>query len=96
MVSYCRITEGDVYLYLDVSGYLHCQGCSMADKDFTSFHAYSTVDMILHLKEHEAAGNYIPSHVYDDLIMDHKENMQFIREKSFEDMKRIVSEHGLS
>jgi hypothetical protein len=68
----------------------------MADKGFRSFHAYSTVDMILHLKEHEAAGNYIPSHVYDDLIRDHKSNMQYIREKAFEDMRRIVQENGLS
>ena len=96
MVSYCRITEGDVYLYLDVSGYLHCQGCSMADKGFRSFHAYSTVDMILHLKEHEAAGNYIPSHVYDDLIRDHKENMQFIRETAFEQLRKLEEEHGVS
>ena len=95
-MAYCRMLEGDVYLYMDVSGYLNCQGCGLVEKGVHSFHAYSTVDMILHLKEHEAAGNYIPSHVYDDLITDHKRNTQYIREKAFEDMRKIVSEHELS
>jgi len=33
-MSYCRFIEGDVYVFLDVGGYLNCCGCILQEREW--------------------------------------------------------------
>lgn len=80
-MSYCRFLEGDVYVYLSVGGYLECCACSLMEEEVFSFTAKNTGDMVKHLWEHQNKGHYVPEHTFDDLWLDHEENMEFINEQ---------------
>jgi hypothetical protein len=74
-MSYARFLEADVYVYMHVSGWLECSMCHLVKhQDEISFKAYDTDTMIAHLKKHIALKDYVPDHVFDDLIADDKEN----------------------
>lgn len=72
-MSYSRFgAEGsDVYVYMDVGGYLCCCACSLGP---SSFHADGTQAMVDHLAEHVAAGHSVPAHVVPEVWADDVEN----------------------
>ena len=79
-MSYSRFIEADVYVYLDVGGYLTCCACDIIETQdvWGNFRAYDTETMIVHLKEHRKRGDYVPNETIERLWEDHKENMEFI------------------
>lgn len=73
-MSYARWSEGDVYVYEDVSGGFTCCGCSLHpdnDKDgpgaVKSINVETREDMIIHLKGHIAAGDFVPDRAIERL-----------------------------
>lgn len=72
-VSYSRFgADGsDVYVYMDVGGYLCCCVCTLAPH---SFHAHDTQAMVDHLAEHIAVGDHVPADVVPELWADDAEN----------------------
>ena len=69
-MSYCRFSNADVYVFMNVGGFLSCCRCWLGDReDF-----YSTEEMIAHLAEHRAAGHDVPEGIEDDLLADDHEN----------------------
>ena len=76
-MSYARFAgESDVYIFLDVGGYLNCCGCLLSDG---SAHYRSTDAMIAHLHEHRKQGQRVPESAFEDLENDREENDEFIR-----------------
>ena len=79
-MSYSRFGEADVYVFLDVSGYLNCCACSIVDEqdDWGNFKAYDTQSMVAHLMEHRNAGDKVMTDTIERLWAEHEENMKFI------------------
>lgn len=75
-MSYVRFgSEGsDVYVYLDVSGYLCCCACHLGDH----WEHRSTDAMIAHLQEHRDAGHCVPQFCIDRLLADKNETDEWI------------------
>lgn len=73
-MSYARFLEGDVYVYMSVSGYLTCSACSISEGVWGSFNARSTQEMVDHLAKHTEAEHFVPWGVVDHLWHDDKEN----------------------
>jgi hypothetical protein len=74
-MSYSRFLGHDVYVFMNVGGFLDCCACILAHGEFgESFYAGDTQTMVDHLKKHELAGHKIPSDIYDNLWADDKEN----------------------
>ena len=80
-MSYARFgwDGSDVYIFLDVGGFINCCGCQFGNDGFGSYHAYSTEDMITHLWKHQNDGDHVPEDVFDNLWLDHEDNMEFIK-----------------
>lgn len=78
-MSYARFgwDGSDVYVFLDVGGFLSCCGCGLSRK---SFKANSTDEMIAHLREHIAAGDCVPADVIPGLEAVRAENDSFIKQ----------------
>ena len=78
-MSYARKSEGDVYVYGDISdrkGELRCCDCTLllsmppvggVWEGSLHFIAASHKDMIAHLKEHQAVGHRLPKYAFDRL-----------------------------
>ena len=79
-MSYSRFGEADVYVYLDVSGYLTCCACSIVETQdvYGNFRAYDTETMVTHLKDHRKNGDHVLTDTIERLWEDHEENMEFI------------------
>jgi hypothetical protein len=74
-MSYCRFgNDSDVYVYLDVSGYLCCCGCSLKD----DWKYFSTDDLLAHLSEHDDAGHDVPPDAIEQLLAERKDNDAWI------------------
>jgi hypothetical protein len=71
-MAYCRFGPSDVYVFMDVGGYLNCCGCYRTD-DGRSFHADSTQEMVDHLALHRASGDNVPD-IEPDLWAEDEEN----------------------
>jgi hypothetical protein len=56
-MSYCRFSNGDVYILHHVSGYLVCCGCKLNQKD--NFSTRSRELMLLHIKQHKLVNHKI-------------------------------------
>lgn len=73
-MSYCRFLEADAYIYEHVGGFIECCGCSLTDPEdgeiFEFFHANTAREMLTHMDEHRAAGDYIPERAYDGIRAD--------------------------
>jgi|SaaInl3SG_22_DNA_1037383.scaffolds.fasta_scaffold00923_30 hypothetical protein len=82
-MSYARFgwDGSDVYIFLHVGGFIQCCGCQFPNDGHGSFNAYTTQEMVDHLKKHEADEDFVPQKVYDRLWEDHEENMEFINEQ---------------
>jgi len=57
-MSYCRMSEGDVYMYPHIYGYIDCCGCRLSNQTDTIF--YTRTDAIKHLELHIANGDIVP------------------------------------
>ncbi len=70
-MSYARFSEGDVYVFGDTDNLLECQGCKLNVPSDSEFHGMfltpSRSAMILHLKEHVAAGHKVPDSAFTTL-----------------------------
>ena len=73
-MSYARFSNGDVYVFMHVNGWLECCACWLSHGEWESFQAASTQIMVDHLKKHEVAGHKVPRDIYDYLWEDDKEN----------------------
>jgi hypothetical protein len=75
-LSYCRFMEADVYVFMDVGGFLNCCACNITDDEdqWGSFHAFSTVEMIDHLNTHRMLGQHVPESVFKNIEKDDQEN----------------------
>lgn len=63
-MSYARFSDGDVYVYADVGGYVACCGCWLGDKwDF-----HSPAEIVAHLQEHVAAGHNVHDYLLDPTL----------------------------
>jgi hypothetical protein len=84
-MSYCRFGEGDVYVFMNVAGWLECCACSLAKtEDSVVFKAKSTQQMVDHLEKHIDDGDRVPQGIFYDLWRDDEENFpkgQKIRQK---------------
>jgi hypothetical protein len=74
-MSYARFSYADVYVYLDVNGYLRCCGCSL-DKERWDYE--TTADLLAHLDAHKAAGHDVPDETIELLKADAVENDAWI------------------
>lgn len=70
-MSYCRFSEGDVYMYSHIYGYIDCCGCSLAGKTTTKFN--SRMDAINHLQLHIMNGDKVPERAIKRLEEEIKE-----------------------
>jgi hypothetical protein len=75
-MSYARFGwDGDVYVFMSVSGWLECCACFLNHGElWESFQASDTQTMIDHLKKHELSGHDVPKNIYKDLWDDDKKN----------------------
>lgn len=74
-MSYSRFLEADVYVFMHTQGYLYCCACWLDERmEQTGFCAFTTKDMIDHLKLHEETGHRVPSDIYERLLADDSDN----------------------
>jgi hypothetical protein len=79
-MSYCRWSDGDVYVYSDVNdrkGEIRCCSCTLPfiavrpggvfETPYPSFIARGPKEMIEHLQEHVAVGHQVPTHAFTRL-----------------------------
>lgn len=72
-MSYCRWSaESNVYVYLDVGGYINCCGC-----DRSGYNG-DTETMVKHLEDHIADGHLVPDYVIPALLEDQEHNDNWI------------------
>lgn len=69
-MSYSRFSNADVYVFLDVGGFLNCCGCWLNEPGMFT----ATEDMLLHLDKHRQAGHVVPQHVFDALKEEAEDN----------------------
>ena len=63
-MSFVRFSEhSDLYIYSHYLGYIECCGCSL----YGTYEAHSLEDLILHVKEHRAAGHKVPKEFEESL-----------------------------
>lgn len=76
-MSYSRFIESDLYIYMS-SGFLYCAVCRLKEDNLdqmsAGFSAYTTQDMIEHIKQHEKAGHKVLEGIYVELLEDDLEN----------------------
>lgn len=78
-MSYARFTkDSNVYVFMNVNGYLECCGCGL-NEDADCFKADSTKEMVLHLLEHVNNGHAVEADTFAEILDDDQEN--FPREK---------------
>ena len=63
-MSYCRFSNGDVYMYPHVYGGIECCACCLSGSSLTFFRRS---EAIAHLQEHRKAGYIVPDHAFDAL-----------------------------
>ena len=65
-MSYCRLSESDIYLYQSIGGGICCDFCPLNKRG-----PLATFDeAIAHVREHIAAGHEVPDWVIPDLEAD--------------------------
>jgi hypothetical protein len=72
-------SPSDVYVYLDVGGFLNCCGCNLDAGEIWADHRfYTTADMIAHLEKHVERGQRVPARCWEGLRRDARENDAWI------------------
>lgn len=69
-MAYARFSYADVYVFMNVGGYLDCCGCILGGP---SRHD-TTAGMVEHLANHRAAGHDVPDGIEDELRADDSDN----------------------
>jgi hypothetical protein len=73
-MSYARFSDADVYVFLNIFGYLECCGCALPESDFVQTPLFlTTKDMISHLERHKEVGHSL-GHCIERLKEDQQEN----------------------
>jgi hypothetical protein len=77
----------DVYVFLNVSGWIECCSCWMnepiPESAFSeSFQGRSADEMIAHLREHVAAGHTVPEDLIPDINADRERIDSYIAENA--------------
>ncbi len=70
MLSYCRFSDSDIYLFHDCGGYIRCCGCSAVGGLFSKKSDpifFTRTDAIDHVNKHVSDGDNIPSYVVERL-----------------------------
>lgn len=57
-MSYCRMSEGDVYMYHDILGGIVCCGCRFRGENGSVF--FSRMEALEHLEYHISFGDEVP------------------------------------
>lgn len=70
-MSYCRFSEGDVYMYYGAAGY-ECCGCRLVDQH-THVSFETPRGAIEHLKEHLREGHEVPMRAFKGLWEEERE-----------------------
>ena len=74
-MSYCRFSNADAYIYEHVGGFIECCGCFITepeDGELVGFYRANTAREILaHIDEHIAAGDYIPQSAIERIKQEH-------------------------
>ena len=65
-MSYCRFSEGDVYMYPDSFGAIICCGCNLL-RAITSSVFWTPEEALEHLEEHRKAGHTVPERAFNRL-----------------------------
>lgn len=74
-MSYCRFSEADVYVFMNVGKWLECCMCTLGHgQESESYRAGNTKTMINHLNKHKISGHHVPTQVYQLLLEDDEEN----------------------
>lgn len=78
-MSYARFgwNGSDVYVFVDVGGFLACCACSLGQPSHGS-----TADMLAHLDAHKAAGHTVPADCIEGLKAEAEDNDRWIAEKA--------------
>ena len=73
-MSYCRFYDSDAYIYEHVGGFIECCGCFITepeDGELVGFYRANTArEMLAHIDEHIAAGDYIPQSAIERIKAD--------------------------
>lgn len=76
-MSYCRFGASDIYLFLNVSGYVECCGCILEDTpelveagEFASAKFATFTAALEHVQLHRAQGHFVPEEADKALIQD--------------------------
>lgn len=64
-MSYCRMSEGDVYMYWSITGGIICCGCSFSRDASPVF--FSRSEAITHLELHIEKGDIVPDRAIERL-----------------------------
>ena len=70
-MSYCRWSDGDLYIIHAIHGFLECICCDMEGTD--SFCTTSRSEMIGHIEKHRKKGHKVQQRAIDRLIKEIKE-----------------------
>jgi len=66
-MSVCRVSENcDVYVFYTTQARIQCCGCSLVAGEWV-FEAATELEMIEHLRKHQAAGDKVPEEVFVEL-----------------------------
>lgn len=64
-MSYCRMSEGDVYMYHAITGGIVCCGCRFREKTGSVF--FSRSEALSHLEFHMKNGDSVPARAIERL-----------------------------
>ncbi len=64
-MSFARFSEGDLYVYLNVSGLFECCCCPLGTGG--CFSAPTAAEMVSHLELHRNAGHFAPARAFKEL-----------------------------
>lgn len=66
-MSYCRFSDGDVYMY-GADGGIRCCGCRLVDEGADDPGVLEPRDALAHLADHAAAGHVFPFEVAAEIL----------------------------
>lgn len=69
-MSYCRFSDGDVYMILHVGGFVECLACKLNHNNSQGFDTFQQA--YTHLEEHVAADHDVPVFAFERLKEDIK------------------------
>lgn len=91
-MSYCRFSEGDVYMYWNIYGGIECCGCKLRT-DYISPRFYSRTEAIKHLELHIANNHIVPDRAIKRLKEEIKEigDKEGLEVKNPKEVKPVIN-----